>query len=483
MQMRFRVRTRDGRALNPGSLEAFAQLVTDGEVTAYDLVHDELTGEWTPAQLHPVFRMVLSNVVDAAENTLGADGAKAAPPASGAPASPAPSPGIGGPAAVEPVVASERTAATLGEELGLSLAPPMPAPSAEEAKAKFLEELEAEREQDPDRAPLGELSMVDGAQMVTGVADAPVVAAGQGPADRTTDAEPASVPVGRDRAYSYQSADSSAGPAASVPVATPRPAFTSEPTAPRMGGRVMWLLAAVTVLIAVVVSPPLLVNGAGPETESADRPRALRVPDDVEQKTRERAGNAMASRIGPMMRDANVVDIPVGWLDGVYFADAGQFPAVRDSWSRVLELVWMVRTSEEEMYRTAYLAELDAERVSGPLRSMRLSSALPAFGAGRARRMALLRPIEELAVAALALHDLLLDLEGSIRYEPARGPILSRDPVLEAAGTTEEAQAQLEAALDRVTDALFAEGRGPVERVRVRGWIQSELETAMRSVQ
>ena len=93
MRARFRIRKQDGGELTPGSLEAFTRLVRSGEIEELDLIYDALTGEWAPARAHPVYRTVLDGM-------------------------------------------------HLGEDLGLSLAPPEPEPSLEDAARAFIAEME-----------------------------------------------------------------------------------------------------------------------------------------------------------------------------------------------------------------------------------------------------------------------------------------------------------------------------------------------------
>ncbi len=59
----------------------------------------------------------------------------------------------------------------------------------------------------------------------------------------------------------------------------------------------------------------------------------------------------------------------------------------------------------------------------------------------------------------------------SRRHEPAVGTRVSVDPILQAAGSDPETQELLEAALDRVLDALSARGEGPVEAAALPGWV------------
>ena len=86
--------------------------------------------------------------------------------------------------------------------------------------------------------------------------------------------------------------------------------------------------------------------------------------------------------------------------------------------------------------------------------------------------------MEELARASLALHDRLIEVEGSISYEPAVGSRVSVDPVIQAAGVDEETQDLLDSALDEVLEALYAGGEGPEAASRVPAWAYEGLVSA-----
>jgi hypothetical protein len=181
-----------------------------------------------------------------------------------------------------------------------------------------------------------------------------------------------------------------------------------------------------------------------------------------------------------MRRELSVLPpIPSIWLDGRYLSSPSDYPEVREVWAQYLRTVRGLRSEEAERYGTAYVSALDDARVTGPTRTLRLASAVSAFEDESAPRDAHYTRVIELASSALALHDLLVGLEGSITYEPAAGPGLSADPVLQAAGVDEETQNLLDDALDRVLDALSAEGVGPVEAERVPEWLFDGLQEAV----
>jgi len=70
--------------------------------------------------------------------------------------------------------------------------------------------------------------------------------------------------------------------------------------------------------------------------------------------------------------------------------------------------------------------------------------------------------------------------EGTIMYQPATGPSLSADPVIEAVGRSPEAQALLNQVLDVILRELHAED-GPGEVRNVREWVWDGFLEAVTS--
>jgi hypothetical protein len=181
-----------------------------------------------------------------------------------------------------------------------------------------------------------------------------------------------------------------------------------------------------------------------------------------------------------MRRELNGLPIIPGiWLDGRYLAAPSEYPQVRAIWQEYLNRIQEARASEVEHYSDAYLSALDDARVTGSTRTLRLASAVSAFRASAPQRAGYYTRVEELAAAALHLHDQLAAVEDSISYEPAVGPAVSADPVIEAAGSNPATQQLLDAALDHVAEALYAGGLGPVEASRVPTWVLEGLREAV----
>jgi hypothetical protein len=430
MRARFRIRTRDGRELFPGSVEEFARLVRGGGVSIEDLIYDSLTGEWAPAAVHTVYRMVIDDVLD------NGPGALAGPPSS------------------EP-----KADASAPDSFGLSLAPPPADPTPEQVVAAFAAEMEAERRADPDRPEA--------------LADLPLVSGGSGIVSDLGGSMGAAPSERRQR-----SATGSPGAASSRgPSATP-----SRSRAASTPARVRWLLAATALLTAGVVIPPGVERAV---RRKADAPAPDRVGMAGEERvvvplerlsasevrTREVADRYFQEEAREHMREVGVGPIPRIWLSGAYLSGAADYPEVRAAWEPYLNFVWDLRAGDARLYRRAYLRALDDVGVVGAVRSLRLAAAMADRAATRPDRERRYGRAEEVATAALSLHDLLVHLTGSITHEPAVGARLSADPVLEAAGRDEGTQRLLESALDRMVEAMKSEDGGSVERAGIPRWV------------
>ena len=421
MRARFRIRKQDGAEVTPESLGAFTRLVKSGEIEETDLIYDSLTGEWAPARSHPVYCMMLDRVYP--EN-----------------------------------------------DLGLSVAPPEPEPSPEEAARAFIVQMEEERRADPDRPEqLLDLPLLDRGASGLSRDERPA------PSVRTT-----------------ETADSK------------RPCPRSKPKR-RRGPMLLMILGAPLLLATLIESLPSGESSleewpsTGPieslppeESWLESQSGAARMSHDAvmsnnsvgtlttsETEARQRTVEAMRAGARVLMSEVRAGPIPAGWLGGRYLSSAGEHEHVRHAWYAYHVFIEQLRAEENRMFATAYVAALDAEGVGGALRSLRLARARSDFVAGRAQREEVYRQIEELSSAALSLHALLVRHAGSISYEPASGSRLSADPVMEAAGSDPEMQLLLERALDRVLQALSLDGRGAIEAERIPDWVMRSIDQAL----
>ncbi len=447
MSARFRIRTPQGQELSFASEEMFADFVRSGELSEGDLVYDASTGEWSPALTHSV---VLEAGSDRDEGP-GPEAKSRVDLGSALDESPEAS---SGPGATGPGDSS----------LGFDLAPEQ---TPEEASAAFVREMEEERaaefERSHDakglRAEDGSQGLLKDIQRVPPTP--PSVSAGGGatagsgsPAPRMGEREPPK------RSRMQRSRD--AGNRRSV-----------------SGAFVMWIVALGVLGVAGLLGPDLVALAMGSGGAGEDVPTDVPVIADTEEALEARAEVRFLGSIRP--RFLSLPAVPSAWLDGHYLANASQYPQVASVWNSYLARVRQVREEENEVYSEAYLSALDDARVSGANRTLRLATALSRFEREGGERVAQYDRAEELAMAALELHDLLLEREDRISYEPAVGSRVSVDPILQAAGSDAETQDLLEQALDRVLDALSAGGDGPVEARALPAWIFEGLREAVES--
>ncbi len=332
-----------------------------------------------------------------------------------------------------------------GGGLALALADPS-GPSAEEREAAFIQRMEDERRSDPERVPLA--------------LEIPVVTAA--PGARALAVERAWAPP------EFEFGRGGAGPAVDV-LAPPR--RHSVRTSPRWRGFALaGAAAAALALLAGVVSL------RAPESPAATLPGGANVPAApaarAEGVVRDAARSDFLSRVAGRRDVAGLMEVPAVWLEGRYLADAAAHPEVRSYWEAVRAFVDGIQRDETGLYREAWLGGAGGLGLSGPVRSLRLATALEDFAAHAPLREEHYRRVRELAASALSLHDLLVELGERVTYEPMRGEGISADPVLEAAGADPAAQLLLEEALDRVLAALRLPGGDSLrDRARLAAWM------------
>lgn len=408
MNARFRIRTGEGKELEPRTVEIFSELVRSGVVRPRDLVFDALTGEWVPAETHPMVRLLQDPLVN------------------------------------------DPLSATLDAPLNL-VEPEERCPEAE-ARA-FIRRMDAEREADPQMAPLAlELSLTSARPGLEEMAPPSASVSGPSPA------EPQGLPVTPGRP----------SPAAGVR-AVPQGHRRSRLLLPASAGA-----AAVAAMLALPwpreapEAPARVAVALAPGAEGA-------VPAS-EARVRDAALDAFAGKVALLRQELGLGDPPADWLEGRYLAGAASYPRVREYWERTAAFVDETRAREAGLYREAYLDVAAGLGIAGPVRSLRLASALEDFSARGPARDGVYARGREMAAAALALHDVLVALGPRVTYEPLRGGRVSADPVLEAAGADPEAQLLLESALDRVLRSLRGvDGTSLRDRDRMGSWLAEEL--------
>jgi hypothetical protein len=205
------------------------------------------------------------------------------------------------------------------------------------------------------------------------------------------------------------------------------------------------------VFIALVV---LFAQSSASGGKGAVRPVAAAGPASAELSQTE--GDALDHMVGEMERlqaEQGIGQVPAAWLEGIYLAEASRFPDVREFWVKQRDFLREMQASEEQLFRESLTRRLAAKGLSDSQTAMQLAGALNDFRADQPRRAEVYRSMIELADAALDLHDLLVEHEDGISYEPA-GPGLSREPITEAVPEDRRLAAEMNRRLDRLFDAL-----------------------------
>jgi hypothetical protein len=437
MSTRFRVRFLGGGEATVESLEAFCDLVQSGEITADDLVHDALTGDWVPAVAHPMYKLALDPLV-ASEEARAAK--KDGTPEQGA--------------ADDDFVVERGGAVHQGDEEAteppdtlFTLAAPTPEPNPERAAADFIRQMEDERAADPEPAWL--------------TADVPTMG---GVIDMGV--EPVSGGSWQPEAYE------------ATPY-RPSPSYPPPRQAPPRRRRTLPLsLTLILILGSAGVAggvglsawPGLEAFGVGESAPPEVVPVRLTA---TEEQLSAAAYEVFLGKIAGLARSRGVGAVPRDWLEGRYLAEAAAFPAVGSYWARYRDYVDEAQAREEDLYRAAYLEHLQRLGVRSSQGSSRVAGAMSEFNRHRASRRSAYTRATALADAALELHELSVAAAGRISYEPARSNRVSADPVIEAAGRDAEMQEDLDQALDRVLVALHGDaesGPGP-GRAGLAGWL------------
>ena len=440
MSARFRIRSKEGQELSFASHEVFAEFVRSGDLSPDDVVYDSETREWSPARTHPLVLQIELEAEGAARaGGMGQDG----------------------------VPAEARSEAPT--DIDLDLSPAIAGLTPDEQAAAFVARMEAERasERDPDE-DLHAFRM-DSSSLAGGFAAAPPSPPPEPPP------QPKPKPRRRERPERRES-----------PVSAP----TAVPAAPkrkRSSGAVrkhapFLMLGLVGVAGLVYFGPELLARfrSGGSETESDSASAQPERPPEIastEEAVRARARERFLTATQAALRGLD--QVPPIWLHGEYLAAPSDHAEVRSVWEEYAVTIREVRGADDERYRQAYLRALDDARVvEGGARTLRLSSAVAAFRAAAGRRAAHYDRVESLAMAAIRGHDALVRAEGTIMYQPATGPALSADPVIEAVGRSPEAQTLLNQVLDAILAELHAES-GPGEVLNVREWVWTGLLDAV----
>ena len=222
----------------------------------------------------------------------------------------------------------------------------------------------------------------------------------------------------------------------------------------------------------IYFGPDLLSSGVAVSSGAEPAPVELPPPPeplipDTEESLRERAQERFLTTTRALLRD--LPPIPGTWLEGQYLASPSDYPEVRAAWDGVLTLIRQVRNGDNERYRAGYTRALDDALVEGSSRTLRLAGAVADFQGGCSSRGAL-RSSRSPGPRRSRGHDALVEVEGTIAYEPAVGTPVSGDPVIQAVGRNADAQANLEEILDMIL-AELEEPTGPGSADNLGEWV------------
>jgi hypothetical protein len=450
MRFRFLYLGKSGSQTEVASLDDLRLLIEKGTVEEVTPLFDVLTQSWAPARSHAVYRLLC----DEARGESGA--AATAPPV------------------------------TL-PDLGLTVTAAAPSLSSTDQAVRDLMR-EREREGDPDRKPRDSWSNSTswGARQTASAGVAPPEVARVAPSDAASRSAPAprTAPVPGPLA---QRGEARKAPAPAAVRAQPQPdddAPVAVPAHPRPIGPSLlamtvpfdrlrdWVLNRIARLAEHRFAPAFLVatgiagllvvlvtavRGAGPQDAGA--PTTIAGPDVRGLVGRfalaEDSGfRHMVAGIDSLRRAYDVVDVPSAWLEGRYLADATRYPEVEEYWVRYRAFLNAVEATDTALFRAGFAAQLRDEGVQGPVLSLRLSQAMGSFEETQPTRSSMYLHMDELARASLALHELLVEREPDITYEPALARRLSRDPVVEALPLDTLLRDRMWVLLDRIFASL-----------------------------
>ena len=428
---RFRIRTPTGQELSFASLDVFREFVRSGDLSPDDVVYDAETREWSSARTHPV---VLEIELEA-EGTAAA--ATAAPPP-------------------QPPSAAEVSAPFAMGDIGLDLAPAPSQLSPEQEAAAFMAKMEAERASD--------LSLDE---------EVPIRSFTTEQAEPAPGATTHDMPLPEQASRSFRQERTAPARAR----ATPPPA-AAKPSVLRKYAPVAVVVlafAGVGLYLGPELFAPATTEGSDPAPDPVPPPPAPVIPA-TEDAIRGRASERFLASTQALLR--RLQPIPQAWLSGRYLATTSDYAYIRDIWQNYVGTIRDVRAADEERYRAAYLRALDDAAVQEPARSARVANGMAHFQSRAAARNRHYDRVERLATVAVGGHDALVAAEGRILYEPATGPRVSSDPVIEAVGRTAEDQALLEEILDAILAELQGEG-GAGAAPNVREWVYGGLLDAV----
>lgn len=397
MRFRFMYLDRDGVETKVETPDDLRRCVEDGLVGEETVLYDARTREWGPARSHTAYREIVGT-------------------------------------ADEPAPEAEEAPSEVSVD-ELSLADEMP-----DTVGRFLERRAQERREEDERRP----TALDGLHVV----DESAVWRETAEADVETEA-------------------SEAAPSAPEPAREPAPPTRRPEPAPvtmqvnASGGRARrrrraTAAAAAGVGLLAIFAARSIVGGTDPAAEASpviDTGPPPAANPVLEAQIQEAEGSAFQDMIVAMDSLRSVYDVagaPRDWLSGHYLANASEYGDVQEWWQRYHTYVTELRGRDEELFRRGFVDRLERSGLEGAVLSMRLARATEEFRNTGASRDTVYSAMNEMATAALALHELLVEREDDIVYTPVRPGVVTRDPVVEAVPADDELRREIWDTLDRL---------------------------------
>ncbi len=397
MRFQFLYLDKDGVETKVETLDDLRRCVEDGRIGEDTLLYDARSREWGPARVHTAYRSV-----------VGDDEAEASDEAM--------------------------------EAGGLALTDERP-----DTVGRFLEKRAQERREEDERraTALDELHLVDeGAAWRHDEAD--------------EDSESAAPPFSGAEAEVPQ--ESEPGPAdAHRPEPSPVTVRVNATGGQaRRRRRLALATTAIVTTVGLLAARSVFLDGQAAESDTApavDTGPPPAANPELEAQIRDAEGSAFQDMIVAMDSLRSVHDVTGGpreWLSGRYLANASEYPDVGAYWDRYRAYVAELRARDEELFRRGFVHRLERSGLEGAVLSMRLARATEQFRSTGASRDTVYSAMDEMAQAALDLHELLVEREADIAYTPVRPGVVTRDPVLEAVPTDAALRTRIWDTLDRL---------------------------------
>jgi hypothetical protein len=522
--MRFAYIDSHGNEVPIPSVDALALRIELGAVGPDTQLYDAQADHWAPAKTHEIFHTLSRDSGD--EDFVPPP---VAPPPPAPPQASAPPPAR--PAAVvekkKKKKKIEETAPAGGFDLGLTLADPPPEPDVEEgggAAGGGFADLDLDVASPAARAPappapagpatdvgggfdFGDLSgglelegplsgsdmQIESAMGLTGGLSG---GAGDDMLLETpmSQYEPAQPPGWVEQSagdevmdFSTVSAETAAEDEAIVPPreapARQRRTPKDRPSTPRfkrqrsLSGPIVFVVILLALGVGGYVGWPIVSARLAERNAPARPPVVLpTIPPELLTRMHALVDEAVAEVVAEADAATTSPDVPLEpdqqWLAGVYMGNASRFPAIEAFWTSMGQFVDRLRANDGQSYRAALLGRVEAAGISAEDAARLVERADSGFVAAEADRVGAYDVMERLVLAALDLHDFLIDNESNIEYQPASTSTV--DPVLEAVPSTQAIGDRMWDMVDEITESLDA--LGSLDRVT-----RERLVTAMRT--